>query len=327
MTITGGIIPGRKSSALLSMTDKKNLFITGAQGFVGSHIQAAVLGADWQSTFEVVCADSQFDITDRLSLTRVINQAHPDAVIHLAAQSHVPTSFADPEETYRVNFFGTLNLLEALAKSRFAGRLLFVGSADTYGLVLETDLPIREEQPLRPRNPYAVSKVAAEALCYQWSQTGSFEIIMARPFNHIGPGQGENFAVSGFAKQIAEIALGLRAAEIQVGDLDVTRDFTDVRDIVDAYLELLIKGKSGEVYNVGSGQERKMSEILDSLISIAGISARITVDTARFRPAEQRRVVCDANKLMHQTGWQPRRQINETLNEILQHWTGKLQHG
>ena len=286
-----------------------------------------MLGADWQSTFEVVCANTQFDITDRLSLARVINQAHPDAVIHLAAQSHVPTSFADPEETYRVNFFGTLNLLEALAESRFAGRLLFVGSADTYGLVLETDLPIREEQPLRPRNPYAVSKVAAEALCYQWSQTGSFEIIMARPFNHIGPGQGENFAVSGFAKQIAEIALGLRAAEIQVGDLDVTRDFTDVRDIVDAYLELLIKGKSGEVYNVGSGQERKMSEILDSLISIAGISARITVDTARFRPAEQRRVVCDANKLMHQTGWQPRRQINETLNEILQHWTGKLQHG
>lgn len=309
------------------MTDKKNLFITGAQGFVGSHIQASVLGADWQSTFEVVCADTQFDITDRLSLARVINQAHPDVVIHLAAQSHVPTSFADPEETYRVNFFGTLNLLEALAESRFAGRLLFVGSADTYGLVPETDLPIHEEQPLRPRNPYAVSKVAAEALCYQWSQTGSFEIIMARPFNHIGPGQGENFAVSGFAKQIAEIALGLRDAEIQVGDLDVTRDFTDVRDIVNAYLELLIKGKSGEVYNVGSGQERKMSEILDSLISIAGISARITVDTARFRPAEQRRVVCDANKLMHQTGWQPRRQINETLNEILQHWTGKLQHG
>lgn len=309
------------------MIKNKRLFITGVQGFVGSHLQKAVSRPDWQSTFEVVCADTQFDITDRTSLDSALSRAQPDAVIHLAAQSHVPTSYADPKETYRVNFLGTLNLLEALDESRFTGRLLFIGSADTYGLVPETDLPIREEQPLHPRNPYAVSKVAAEALCYQWSQTGPFEIIMARPFNHIGPGQGESFAVSGFAKQIAEIALGLRPPEIQVGDLDVTRDFTDVRDIVDAYLELLIKGKSGEVYNVGSGQERRISEILNSLISIAGISANTIVDTARFRPAEQRRVVCDARKLISQTGWKPSRQLHETLNEILQYWTGILQHG
>jgi len=308
------------------MTAKKRLFITGAHGFVGSHVQLAISGADWQSTFELVCVDTPFDITDRPSLDNVFRQAQPDMVIHLAAQSHVPTSFTNPNTTYQVNFLGTLNLLQALAANNFVGRLLFVGSADTYGLVSETDLPIREEQPLRPRNPYAVSKVAAEALCYQWSQTGSFEIIMARPFNHIGPGQTENFAISSFAKQIAEITLGLRAAEIQVGDLNVTRDFTDVRDIVDAYLGLLINGKSGEIYNVGSGQECKVSDILDSLISIAGISAKITVDMTRFRLAEQRCLVCNASKLKQQTGWQPHRQINETLNEILQHWIGKLKH-
>lgn len=309
------------------MTTRKRLFITGAQGFVGQHLQAAILDSAWQSSFEVVGANAQYDITDRAALLGVLSQTQPDAVIHLAAQSHVPTSFKDPEATYRVNFFGTYNLLQALAEASFKGRLLYVGSADTYGLVAEKDLPIREEQPLHPRNPYAVSKVAAEALCYQWSQTGPFEIIMARPFNHIGPGQAESFAVSGFAKQVAAITLGLHSPEIQVGDLDVTRDFTDVRDIVDAYLELLLKGKSGEVYNIGSGEERKMSDILAALIDIAGISANIAIDAGRFRLAEQRRVVCNADKLKRQTEWRPRRLLNDTLNEILQYWTGKLQHG
>jgi len=309
------------------MTTKKRLFITGAQGFVGQHLQATALNSAWQSSFKVVGADAHYDITDRAALIGVLSQARPDAVIHLAAQGHVPTSFDDPEATYRVNFFGTHNLLQALAANQFTGRLLYVGSADTYGLVPEDDLPICEEQPLRPRNPYAVSKVAAEALCYQWSQTGPFEIIMARPFNHIGPGQAENFAVSDFAKQVAEIVLGLRAAEIQVGNLDVTRDFTDVRDIADAYLELLLKGKTGDAYNIGSGHERKLSELLTSLINIAGVSASITIDATRFRLAEQRRLVCDASKLKQQTGWQLRRELNETLNETLNYWIEKLQHG
>lgn len=309
------------------MTSKKKLFITGAQGFVGQHLQAMVLSHVWQASFEMIGVDATYDITDRASLDIVFNQIHPDAVIHLAAQSHVLTSFEDPEATYQVNFFGTYNVLQALVAAKFKGRFLYIGSADTYGLVAEKDLPIREVQPLRPRNPYAVSKIAAEALCYQWSQTGPFEVVMARPFNHIGPGQAENFAVAGFAKQVAEIALGLRSTVIQVGDLNITRDFTDVRDIVEAYLALLIKGESGEIYNVGSGHEHKMSEILTALIDISGISAQITVDVERFRPTEQRRLVCDARKLKSQTGWQPRRQLNETLSEIIQYWTERIQHG
>lgn len=308
------------------MATRKKLFITGAQGFVGQHLQATVLSHIWQSSFEVVGEDAQYDITDRASLDEVFNRIRPDAVIHLAAQSHVPTSFENPEATYRVNFFGTYHVLQALAAAKFRGRLLYAGSADTYGLVSENDLPIRETQPLRPRNPYAVSKVAAEALCYQWSQTGPFEVVMARPFNHIGPGQAENFAVSGFAKQVAEIAAGRRAPEILVGDLEVTRDFTDVRDIVEAYLALLLKGESGEAYNIGSGQEHKISGMLAALIGIAGISTSVTVDPGRFRPAEQRRLVCDASKIRDKTGWQPRRPLDETLSEILQYWTGKLQH-
>lgn len=307
------------------MTLRKRLFVTGAQGFVGQYIQAAVQ-SDEHAIFEVVCAEDQYDITDRESLDRVIKRARPDAVIHLAAQSHVPTSFSDPELTYRVNFFGTLTLLQALAANDFVGRMLFVGSADSYGLVEEQDLPISEKQALRPRNPYAVSKVAAEALCYQWSQTGPFDVVIARPFNHIGPGQAESFAISGFAKQIAEIVAGLRVPELTVGDLQVTRDFTDVRDIVEAYLLLLLKGESGEAYNVGSGQERSLSELLEELIQIAGVSATIKIDSARFRPAEQRRVACDAAKLRVRTGWHPRNSMNETLVEIIQYWVRKIQN-
>lgn len=307
------------------MTLRKRLFVTGAQGFVGQYIQAAVQ-RDEHAVFEVVCAEDQYDITDRESLDRVIKRAQPDAVIHLAAQSHVPTSFSDPELTYRVNFFGTLALLQSLAANDFVGRMLFVGSADSYGLVEEQDLPISEKQALHPRNPYAVSKVAAEALCYQWSQTGPFDVVIARPFNHIGPGQAESFAISGFAKQIAEIVAGLRVPELNVGDLQVTRDFTDVRDIVEAYLLLVLKGESGEAYNVGSGQERRLSELLEELIQIAGISATIKIDSARFRPAEQRRVVCDASKLKIRTGWYPRHSIKDTLVEIIQYWVRKIQN-
>lgn len=308
------------------MTLRKRLFVTGAQGFVGQYIQAAVQSGE-HADFEMVCADDQYDITNRESLDRVIKKARPDAVIHLAAQSHVPTSFGDPELTYRVNFFGTLTLLQSLAANGFTGRMLFVGSADSYGLVEEQDLPISEKQALRPRNPYAVSKVAAEALCYQWSQTGSFDVVIARPFNHIGPNQSESFAISGFAKQVAEIAAGLRLPEIQVGDIEVTRDFTDVRDIVEAYLLLLLKGESGEAYNVGSGQERKLSDMLMELTETAGVKATIKIDDTRFRPAEQRRVVCDARKLRLRTGWHPHISISHTLEEIIQYWVRKIQNG
>lgn len=307
------------------MTTRKRLFITGAKGFVGQHVQAAVSTSAWNEVFEVVGAEAEYDIANRVSLDKIFRECRPDAVIHLAAQSHVLSSIADPEATFRTNFTGTFNVLQALEAAGFKGRLLYVGSADTYGLVTEQELPISERQPLRPRNPYAVSKVAAEALCYQWSQTGPFEVVLARPFNHIGPGQAETFAVSGFAKQVAEIALGIRAPEIHVGDLEVTRDFTDVSDVVNAYLTLLTKGKSGEIYNVGSGHERKISEILSRLIRIAGVSAKITIDTDRFRPTEQRRLICDASKLKNETGWQPRRQLDDTLNEIFQAWKAAIQ--
>ncbi|MHB1664732.1 MAG: GDP-mannose 4,6-dehydratase [bacterium] len=188
-------------------------------------------------------SENKFNITSlRNTLHTLPHAAIFDAVIHLAAQSFVPESFKNPLETFDVNFTGTYNLFSALKEYGFHGKILYISSGDIYGLVSEDKLPITEDYPLKPRNPYAVSKVAAEALCYQWSITEDIEIVIARPFNHIGPNQSERFAVSSFAKQIAEIELGLRKPVLNTGNIDITRDFLDVRDVAGAYKLLLEKG-------------------------------------------------------------------------------------
>ncbi|MCY0872976.1 MAG: GDP-mannose 4,6-dehydratase, partial [Acidithiobacillus caldus] len=264
------------------------------------------------------------DLRDRAALTAAVAAMRPDAVLHLAAQSFVPAAFENPRETFDINFTGTLNLLEALQAAEFRGRMLFVGSGDTYGQVPEAALPVREDHPLRPRNPYAVSKVAAEALCYQWSQTSGFEIVMVRPFNHIGPGQSPRFVLADFARQVMEIHLGRRVPVLQVGDIDVTRDFTDVRDVVRAYGLLLERGRNGEVYNVCSGREYRIRDLLQQLLALAGVDARIEQDLARLRRAEQRRMVASFAALERDTGWQPVIPMERSLQDVLNDWENAL---
>lgn len=288
--------------------------LTGASGFVGAYIRRAL------PCIPLEDAGQWVDLRDAGHLQRVVAEIKPDAVIHLAAQSFVPESFKDPRETFDINFTGTLHLLQALKLAGFRGRMLFVGSGDMYGLVAPEALPIVEGHPLRPRSPYAVSKVAAEALCYQWSQTEPFEIVMARSFNHIGPGQSERFVIADFARQVAQIQQGQREAVLQVGDIDVTRDFTDVRDVVRAYALLLERGHNGEVYNVCSGVERSIRDLLTLLLERAGVAARIEQDPARLRAAEQRRVYGSFEKLRRDTGWSPAIPLEQTLTEILQDW-------
>ncbi|WP_312283561.1 GDP-mannose 4,6-dehydratase [Candidatus Igneacidithiobacillus taiwanensis] len=292
------------------------LLLTGASGFVGQTIQAAL---------PCVALPDGLDLRDRAALGAAIADIRPDTVIHLAAQSFVPASFQNPRETFDINLYGTLNLLEALQSVGFQGRMLFVGSGDTYGQVPEAALPVRETHPLHPRNPYAVSKVAAEALCYQWSQTSGFEIVLVRPFNHIGPGQSPRFAIADFAKQVMEIRLGRRAPVLQVGDIDVTRDFTDVRDVVRAYALLLEQGRNGGIYNVCSGREYSIRDLLQKLIALAGVDARIEQDPARLRPAEQRRMVASFEALHRDTGWQPLIPMEQSLQDLMNDWEKKLQ--
>ncbi len=302
------------------------VLVTGHAGFVGrtlaSEASAGHLGADWQTA----TIPETLDLRDP-SLPDSIAAVKPDAVIHLAALTSVADSFGAADAYFDVNFRGTLCLLRALKQLSFTGKLLFVSSGDCYGMVAEGDLPISERLPLRPRSPYAVSKVAAEALCYQWSQTEGMDIVMARPFNHIGPGQDKRFAVAGFARQLAQIAVQGAKPVIMTGDLGVTRDFSDVRDVVRAYAALIRRGLRGGVYNVGSGRETSLQQMLDGLIALAGVPVKVEVDQTRMRAGEQRRVIADVTRIRSETGWSAQMPLADTLRDTLDWWKGVVARG
>lgn len=287
---------------------------TGLSGFVGSHLRQQV------SAFDLLYDGRPADLRNRDEVRAAVAAVKPDAVVHLAAQSSVQASFADPVLTCQVNFLGTLHLLLALKEAGFRGRMLYVSSADCYGAVGEADLPVTEAQPLKPLNPYAVSKAAAEALCYQWSRLEAFEIVVARPFNHIGPGQSTHFAVANFARQIAACRTGRGQPCLVVGDIGVTRDFTDVRDVVRAYIGLLERGRNGEAYNVCSGVERPLRDVIDAMLAATGVEMQIQVDPQRLRSIEQRRMLGSFAKLQAATGWQPQIPFEQTLIDTLDHW-------
>ena len=287
------------------------MLLTGATGFVGGYVQKEM------QCIPLSDALGTIDITNLEKVTAAVSEICPDMVIHLAAKTFIPDSFKDPINVFNCNFLGTYNLLMALRSSGFKGRLLYTGSYDMYGLVQPENLPITESQVLKPRNPYSVSKVAAEALCYQWSQASDFDVIMARPFNHTGPGQSTQFVVADFANQLREIQNGHNKPVIAVGDIDVTRDFVDVRDVVHAYKLLLERGRNGEVYNVCSGKERSIRQLLETMIELIGIEVSVIQDRQRLRRDEQRRVYGSYDKIHADTGWHPEFEIKDTLREML----------
>jgi GDP-4-dehydro-6-deoxy-D-mannose reductase len=294
----------------------KRLFLTGANGFVGGHVASAVTSGAF-GDFEVVKAPVDLDIRNADATLAVVRAARPDAVIHLAARSFVPESFADPRGTLEVNLLGTLNLLMALKAAAFAGRLIYVSSGDVYGRVPDSELPVDETRWPAPLSPYAVSKVAAEQLVLQWHRSERLDAMIARPFNHAGPGQDPQFVLPSFAKQVVAIAAGAKPV-IDVGDIDTTRDFTDVRDVVEAYAAMMRSGRSGATYVIGSGREQRMRDLLAQMCRLAGVIVEVRQDPSRLRLADQRRMVANAGLLTRHTGWRPRIPIETTLNDILQ---------
>lgn len=299
----------------------KTLLVTGASGFVGRTLLGMAGPGGIGGFGRILPLTDEVDLRQPAALDRALAGQSPDAVIHLAAITFVPDSIARPHETYAVNLHGTINLLEALNRRGFGGAFLYVSSGDIYGAVPAQELPITESHLPRPRNPYSASKLAAEAYCYQLSQTSPVRVFIARPFNHIGPGQSDRFAVAGFAKQIAAIRQGKQPPAIEVGNVDVTRDFSDVRDVVRAYLKLLEAGVSGEAYNVCSGVERNIGEVLRQMLALAGVDATVTRVAGKLRPNEQTRHYGSNRKLCEDTGWAPSVPFEQSLRDLLDSWT------
>jgi len=303
----------------MSLTQTIRL-VTGDKGFVGQLCMRA-----WPMAVGLTdLAGGEIDIRDKAALKRALAGTSLSEVVHLAGISFVPESVAGPLATYQVNFLGTLNLLEALREAGFQGRFIFVSSGDAYGLVQEARLPVDEKTPLSPRNPYAVSKAAAEALCHQWSQTGGFEVMVARPFNHIGAGQSPRFALSDFARQIALMRNGGTEKKLSVGNLNVTRDFLDARDVVRAYDLLFRYGENAQIYNICSSCEYLLSDLVRRLIKISSLDVSLEVDPSRWRPAEQLRMVGSNAKLKAATSWSPLFGLDEALLQTYRYWENEL---
>lgn len=302
---------------------KDRLLVTGLTGFVGKRLQT-YCSSNAKLPWTLCTPEHPYSLLNPNRIDQVVQQTCPNAVIHLAAQSNVPEAFRNPADTINVNLLGTLNLLQALKANQFNGAFLYVSSGDVYGQVPETCLPITEAQPAIPRNPYGVSKLAAEALCRQWSFAEPWRIIIARPFNHIGPGQSDAFVIPAIARQLISIKHGKQPAVLELGDIDVTRDFLDVDDVIGAYFSLLEHGKNGETYNVCSGVEQSVRGLMESLCDLSGVHPQIIQDPSKMRRAEQRRVCGSFAKLEAATGWKPTITITQTLRNILSDWESRI---
>jgi len=264
------------------------------------------------------------DLRDPGFAAQAVAEAAPERVYHLAGQAFGPAAWSEPWETFETNVRGQLNVLMALSGSPSPTRVLVVGSIEAYGTVAAARLPFTEEMPLRPANPYAVSKAAQDLLALQYHLSEGLHVVRVRPANHIGPRQDEMFVVSSFARQIAEIEAGLRPPVLLVGNLEAERDFSDVRDVARAYLLALEEGLPGEAYNVGSGHPVAISAIVEWLLSAARVPIEVRPDPARMRPSDNPVSYCDASKLRARTGWEPVRALEETLADTLDDWRRRI---
>ena len=287
--------------------------ITGAHGFVGRHLAEHLT----KSGDEVIKTDVSHggpNLLDQEGFVQLLMSVRPDAVYHLAGQADVKASWGKPLDTFRINAEGTLNLLEA-CKEAGAKRVLCVSSAEVYGVVEESDLPIKESQPLSPANPYATSKAAAELICKQYNSE-SMNVMRVRSFNHFGPGQNENFVAAALAKRFL-IAQAQDQHEILVGNLSSSRDFTDVRDVVRAYRAIVLHGEAGEVYNVCSGYDRKISELADAFLACIGSDFSLVSDPDLHRPSDIPILKGDNSKLREQTEWYPLIEFEQSITDII----------
>ena len=304
--------------------------IVGAAGFVGSYLidYLSICGVEEIHATKLPNTElvndkaiiHELDILDKENIVSLLYDVRPTHIFHLAAQSSVGVAWKNPGLTIDVNIKGSVNVLDAVRELFYKPRILMIGSGEEYGHIKEGEVPISEDNHIRPGNIYAATKACQNMIGSIYAKAYDMELVQVRAFNHIGPGQASLFVVSDFCKQVAEIEKGLREPVIRVGNLQARRDFTDVRDVVKAYYLLACKGKAGETYNVGSGHAVPISEILETIISKSAYKISVEVDANKIRPVDVPIIEADISKINSQTGWKPEIPIVQTIEDTLKYW-------
>lgn len=311
----------------------KRILITGAGGFVGPHlIRELQKNAEHEIYASIYSPSSDIssllpqdhiipgNLTDYQYAESLISTSKPDVIYNLASISRVESTVRDTTHLITTNTLIAYNVLEAARIKSPNTRVLAICSGNVYGRVEGNETPIKETNPLRPLNAYAVSKISQEYLSLQYHHAYGTDVVVLRPFNHTGPGQLAEFVIPSFAKQFVNIKSGKQEATLKVGNLDTARDFTDVRDMVRAYVLAADKGENGEVYNIGSGRAYTIREVLAMLQKLSGISVEVQEDSSKIRRSDVPILVADPTKFNAITGWTPTTAFEQTLGDVLQYW-------
>lgn len=303
--------------------------VIGAAGFVGSYLIEEMRSCGMEAYATKLPHERlehahafvyDLDILDKEAIVALLLEIRPDYIFHLAAQSSVGLSWKNPGLTVDVNIKGSINVMDAVRELYYKPRVLLIGSGEEYGHIRPGETPIREDNLLRPGNIYAATKACQNMIGSIYAQAYDMQLMMVRSFNHIGPGQAPMFVVSDFCKQVAEIEKGMREPVMYVGNLAAKRDFTDVRDVVKAYVKLIMQGVPGETYNMGSGHAVEIRGILDRIISLSEKEIRVEIDPNKIRPVDVPIIEADITKLHELTGWKPQIELEQTIRDTLNYW-------
>ncbi len=306
------------------------ILITGGTGFVGTHLvqflksnasHIAVLASGGKSKPQAGVSYHEVDIREQDAVRSVVQEVKPDWIYHLAGISSVNDSWSNPRLTFEVNVIGAYNLFDAAMSLPFPPKILNVSTSQVYA---PSSSPLSEDSRIQPNNPYAASKAMAELLVVEYRRHTAGGIITTRSFNHTGPGQPPNFVLPSIAKQFVEIELGQRPPVLNVGNVEVQRDFTDIRDVIRAYNILLEKGNPGEVYNVCSGSAVRLADIIRMFESAAGRKVALTTEESRVRSNDVPVICGDPRKIRETTGWQPEISLSKTIADLLDYWRSQL---
>ncbi len=311
------------------------ILVTGVTGFVGGHLAEGLLAdagaevhglgrhADWPPALAHLAGRVRLhaaDLADASRVEAVLRDVRPERVYHLAGYASNGQSFREPDAAWAGNLAASRGLYDAVARWGGAPRILHVSSGLVYGAVDDPERPLDEAAPLRPVSPYAASKAAADLLAYQVTHSPGLDAVRVRPFNHIGPRQSPQYAVGHFARQLARVERGLAPPRLEAGDLSASRDLTDVRDMATAYRLLMERGRTGEVYNAGSGRAVRMADVLDILRGLIAVPVEVVPRAERMRAVDVGATVTDGSRLRRETGWSPGYTLEQTLRDTLDYW-------